>query len=82
MAAGNEVLATGSAGTITLKANKSEITVKNTLVTENSLIYVTPVSQTLGQSLYLLRQLPQESFTVGISVPVPIDVKFNFLIIN
>ncbi|MCL5435283.1 MAG: site-specific integrase [Patescibacteria group bacterium] len=84
-----EVVATGSAGVVTLKAYRTEITVDNNLVTSKSLIYITPVGQTLGQNLYLLRQVPNDplngttgSFTVGINAPVPTDVKFNFLIIN
>ena len=82
LASGNEVNATGSAGTITLKANQNEVTVNNNQVTENSLIYITPVGQTLGKNLYLSRQVPNESFTVGISSAISQDVKFNFLIIN
>ena len=82
---GSEVLKT-----IILKANRSEVTVNNKLVTQNSLIYITPTGDTQAQSLYLLRQVPEKltlpgsegSFTVGISQPIPIDLKFNFLIIN
>jgi hypothetical protein len=77
-----EVVATGSAGTVTLNANKPEITIDNTLVTPDSLIYITPVGQTWGESIYLSRQVAGESFTVGISGPTDHDIKFNFLIIN
>ncbi len=77
-----EVVATGSAGVVTLKANKPEVTVNDTLVTENSLIYLTPIGDLAGESLYLLRQVPDRSFTVGLSNALPRDIKFNFLIIN
>ncbi|MBI4084666.1 MAG: hypothetical protein HY431_02070 [Candidatus Levybacteria bacterium] len=85
-----QVLATGSAGTAFVKANNYEVTVLNELVTENSLIYITPVGENIGGQVYLLRQTPenqtlpgvQGSFTVGINQPVTTDAKFNFLIIN
>jgi hypothetical protein len=85
----NEVIATGSAGVVALKANQTNVTVQNSLVTQHSLIYITPVGETLGQNLYLLRQTPQDesketlgSFTVGVSTALPTDTRFNFLIIN
>jgi hypothetical protein len=84
-----EIVATGSAGVVALKAYQTQITIDDSLVTANSLIYITPVGQTSGQNLYLLRQVPndpsnniQGSFTVGISSVLPTDTKFNFLIIN
>jgi site-specific recombinase XerD len=85
----DEVIATGSAGVVALKANRASVTVQNSLVTQNSLIYITPVGQTFGQSLFLQQQIPndpstdiQGSFTVGVSTALPTDTKFNFLIIN
>lgn len=85
-----EVLATGSAGTAFVKANNYEVTVLNELVTESSLIYITPVGTNIAQQVYLLRQTPenpafpgvQGSFTVGIDTPITSNVKFNYLIIN
>jgi hypothetical protein len=84
-----EVIATGSAGVVTLKANQANVTVQNPLVTEHSLIYVTPAGQTAGQNLFLQQQVPndplsgtQGSFTVGAGTAIPTDTKFNFLIIN
>ncbi|MBI4084725.1 MAG: hypothetical protein HY431_02365 [Candidatus Levybacteria bacterium] len=85
-----EVIATGSAGTAFVRANQNELTVISPLISENSLIYITPIGQTGGRSLYLLRQTAEDeklngtegSFTVGISSPAQQDTKFNFLIIN
>ncbi len=77
-----EVVASGSAGTVTLKALKTEVTVNNKLVTPNSLIYITPLGSTASENIYLMRQVPGKSFTVGISNPISQDVKFNFLIVN
>ena len=77
-----EVIATGSAGVAQIQPNKNELTIKNPLVTENSLIYITPKTATPNQSLFLLRQVPGQSFTVGISQPINKKVPFNWIIIN
>ena len=67
----------------TLKKNKPELTINNPNVTENSLIYITPFGDTQNKVLYLLRQVPSESFTVGVSgIPATKDMQFNWLIVN
>ncbi len=77
-----EAYATTSAGTATLKAYRPELTIHNNNVTEKSLIYITPSNNTDNQVLYLLRQVPNSSFTVGVSQVVDHDVTFNWLIVN
>ena len=77
-----EAVATGSAGTAILKANTLELTIKNPLVTDKSLIYITPANSTGNQVMYLMRQTPNASFTVGLSQIVPQDILFNWLIVN
>ena len=83
-----EVVATSSAGTAILKRYRTELTISNPLVTDKSLIYITPVGNTNGQALYLLRQVPastaggKESFTVGVAAPAIADIKFNWIIVN
>ncbi len=76
-----EVVATGSAGTAAIKAHQTEVTIDDPLVTDKSLIYITPVGQTT-YTPYLLRQVGGKSFTVGIPVQQYIDTTFNWLIIN
>ncbi|KKR76517.1 MAG: hypothetical protein UU21_C0008G0024, partial [Candidatus Levybacteria bacterium GW2011_GWA2_40_8] len=76
-----ELIATGSAGVAFIKPYKTEVTVVNSLVTENSLIYITPVGITL-QAPYLVRQKEDESFTVGVPTATTSEIKFNWLIIN
>jgi hypothetical protein len=78
----NEVIATSSAGTTTILPHQREITIDTPVVTEHSLIYITPVGATNDQTPFLLRQLPHESFTVGITEPINSPTKFNWLIIN
>ncbi len=78
----NEAVATGSAGTAVLKANRTELTILNKLVSDHSLIYITPAQNTYNQVLFLIRQVPTASFTVGVSSPVSRDIEFNWLIVN
>jgi len=77
-----EAVATGSAGIATLKANRPEITIQNKLVTKDSLIYITPTGNTEGSVLYLLRQSPGQSFTVGTNAQNVTDLPFNWIIVN
>jgi site-specific recombinase XerD len=77
-----EIIATGSAGTAEIKANQDELTINNPLVTRESLIYITPKTSTPNQNVYLLRQVPGKSFTVGLSKAISKSVPFNWIIIN
>jgi hypothetical protein len=74
-----EVLATGSAGTAVIRAHQTELTIDNPSVTDKSLIYVTPKS---NQIIYLMRQVPGVSFTIGVSSPSVVDIPFNWIIVN
>ena len=81
-----QAVATGSAGTATLKKYRTEITVYNPLITKDSLIYITPVGTTTS-ILSLLRQTPntlytQGSFTVGANSIAGQDIQFNWMIVN
>ncbi|MCL5113767.1 MAG: site-specific integrase [Patescibacteria group bacterium] len=77
-----EIIATGSAGIATISATRKEVTIDNDLVTDRSLIYVTPKTDTENLVLYLIRQIPQVSFTIGINTPLQKDVPFNWIIVN
>jgi len=77
-----EVIATGSAGTADIQPYKNELTIRNPLVTKDSLIYITPKTSIPNQSVYLLRQSPGESFTVGLSKAIDKTVPFNWILIN
>lgn len=77
-----EVVSTSSAGLASIRPYKNELTVYNPNITDKSLIYITPVSRTYNQVLYLIRQTPGESFTVGIDAPVSREVQFNWIIVN
>nr|MBI5455402.1 hypothetical protein [Candidatus Levybacteria bacterium] len=76
-----EVIATGSAGTGTINAGRTQMTINNALVTDKSLIYITPTTST-NQPLFLLRQVPNESFTAGVQNASLTPIQFNWIIVN
>ncbi|HSW97644.1 MAG TPA: site-specific integrase [Candidatus Saccharimonadales bacterium] len=77
----HEIIASGSAGVATINANQTFVQVDNKLVTDKSLIYITPVGHA-GEVPFLLKQVPGSSFTVGLE-QIPLRATtFNWLIIN
>lgn len=77
-----EVIATGSAGIATISAHQKELTINNKLITNRSLIYVTPRIDTNNIVIYLLRQVPNVSFTIGVNSPLNKAIPFNWVILN
>jgi len=77
-----EVTATSSAGIVTLVAGESEIQVNNPLVKSDSLIFITPKTDTQGSTLYIKEQVAGDHFTVGIDYTTLDPIEFNFLIFN
>lgn len=84
-----QTIATASAGTATIKAGQFERTVISPFVSEKSLIYITPVTNTNGVTPYIARQTAEDaengikgSFTIRIPVLQTSDVKVNWWIIN
>jgi hypothetical protein len=69
-------------GTGTIESGSSQVTILNSLLTEKSLIYLTPVSKTWNRVLYV-KQQDNTSFVVGLDGDsLNDDVKFNWWIIN
>jgi hypothetical protein len=81
-AAVNGIIETNAtAGKAIIPANTAEITIKNPKITDYTLVYVTPTSTTLNNVLYVKsKQLGQ--FVVGFTEPLPIDVEFNWWVID
>jgi hypothetical protein len=77
-----ELVATGSAGTASVGAYQTQVTINNPSVTDKSLIYITPTSSTNNQVLYLLKQVPGVSFTVGLQNQSFTPIPFNWIIVN
>lgn len=84
-----QTTASSSAGTAIIKKGQRERTIVSPYVTEQSLIYLTPTSDTLGVTPYIARQTPEDdatetkgSFTIQITRPVLQDIAVNWWIIN
>ena len=77
-----EMIASSSAGIANIAPYQSEVTINNALVTNKSIIYITPVGTPSAQTPFLMHQVPQESFTVGVQSPTNHHIDFNWLIIN
>jgi len=82
MISDTEAIATGSAGMVTLKTGQTEVVIYNKIVTDKSMIFITPKANIIGQTLYIKDQVQEQSFTVGINHPIAKDIDFNFLIMN
>ena len=76
--------ATSSAtiGAALLPSGMTTIAVKSSSITEQSLIYVTPLSSTNNQVLYITDKIPGVGFTVNVDAAVAKDVQFNWWIVN
>ncbi|MFH1959185.1 MAG: hypothetical protein ABIJ22_02560, partial [Patescibacteria group bacterium] len=77
-------------GKATIAQNTLGITIKSTLITKDSLIYVSPIGSTDNQILYVKSQtaenlstLEQEGgFSVGFDAPISNNATFNWWIVN
>lgn len=72
---------TQSAGRSTLSAGQNKIVIKNQLVEEDSLIFLTPTSLT-DYILAVTQKVKGESFTVEIKSPSSNDIEFNWWVVN
>lgn len=84
-----ETVASASAGTAVITTNETERTIITPYVSEESLIYITPVSPTQGVTPYIARQVAHDqksdskgSFTIQIANTVSSDIKLNWWIVN
>ena len=82
IASPTEIIASSSAGVAYIAPYQSEVIINNTLVTNESIIYITPVGTPKSQIPFLIHQIPNKSFTVGVQSPTSQPLDFNWLIIN
>ena len=75
-----EVVASGSSGLVTLPAGQTELKINNEVAKTDSAIFITPKTE-LSLPIYIKNQA-EGTFTAGIKQEQPVDVKFNFLIVN
>ena len=79
-----EITTNATAGQSTLEANTKEIIINNQNITKNSLIYITPTSNTANKVLFVKNKKDGVGgyFTVAIDEPVEKEIRFNWWIIN
>lgn len=69
------------AGKAVLPANKESVRINNSKVSDNSLIYITPITSTQNKVLYI-KAKGQGYFEIGFSETLENDVEFNWWIIE
>ncbi len=69
-------------GTGVLPAFDTSIVVPTTSVTGASYIYITPITSTSNNVLYVASKTDGVGFTVRLDTPLPTDVAFNWWVIN
>lgn len=91
-----ETIASGSAGVATIIPGETERTIVSPYINEDSLIYLTPASETYGMTPYIARQSVRAThevatgelvqtggtFTIRIQDPLPNAVNVNWWIVN
>ena len=71
-----------SVGRALLTAGSQTTFIANDRITDETLIYLTPLSSTGTQSLYVSGKTPGQGFTVALDAPLTTDVEFNWWIVN
>ncbi|MFC1625941.1 LamG domain-containing protein, partial [Patescibacteria group bacterium] len=70
-----------TAGSAIILAGISEITINNSNITDNTLVYVTPTSTSKNNVLYV-KSKESGKFVVGFTDPLDIDVQFNWWVVD
>jgi len=73
--------ANATAGTAILSAGETQIIILNTHITPTTLVYLTPLSDTNNQVLYVLSKTNTE-FTVAINQSISTNIEFNYWLIQ
>lgn len=69
-------------GTATVSANQTEVFIQNNKIDGNTLVYLTPVSDTQNQVLFVKSKETNIGFTVGINSPASQEIKFNYWLVK
>ena len=78
----NEVQTNATAGKAVLKAGLTELTIHSSAITDQTLIYVTPISNTQNKVLFVKAKKAGDYFTVAIDTAINSDIEFNYWLIN
>jgi hypothetical protein len=77
-----EATPSATIGTALLPAGQKGLFVETSAITEKSLIYITPISSTGNQVLYVKTKSTGSGFTIDIDTVIDRDIKFNWWIVN
>ena len=81
-AASGSAVPAASAGSGSLPAQFTEVTVLSSQVANSSLIYLTPLTSTGNKVLYVKQKLPGTGFIVAIDNKNNTPIQFNWWVIN
>ncbi len=76
-----KITSNASAGEGIISPGQTEVIIQSEKITENSLVYITPTSDTQNQVVFVKQKTAGE-FTVAINQPLEIEIRFNWWIIN
>lgn len=71
-----------SIGTASIATNSAEIFIPNNKITDNTLVYITPISDTGNQVIYVKSKQTTSGFTVAVPQPSPVEILFNYWLIQ
>ena len=69
-------------GTATIASDSAEVVIANQKVTGQTLIYLTPISDTGNQVLYVKSKQAGVGFTVAVPAPLTNEVSFNYWLVE
>jgi len=69
-------------GTATIASGSAEIVVANQKVTDQTLIYLTPISDTSNQVLYVKSKQAGTGFTVAVPASPSAGISFNYWLVE
>lgn len=71
-----------SIGIAIMPANQTEVFIPNTKIDGTTLVYLTPVSDTQNQVLFVKSKADNSGFTVGINQAVTQSIQFNYWLVR
>lgn len=77
----NQIESNAAAGSARIASGSAEVVIKNSKVSGNSLIYVTPTTPSDNQVLYI-KGKQDGNFTVGFDQPIQKGVEFNWWVVD
>lgn len=77
----SEIETNATAGSAIIPSGTIQITIKNPSISDYTLVYITPTSSTQNSVLFV-KSKGSGFFTVGFNDPLPVDVSFNWWVIE